>query len=397
MRALKSLVESASMPQNIPINLHPVNFIIISGILQCIILAGILIFYKKENKIADVSIGLVVLICSVHFSWPLIIDTNIADIFRWSLFFPYSYLLAIGPLLLMYTKSLSIHGFQFQQKDWIHFLPVLIEALLQLIFIFLSIRREELFYEVPGFLMFRIVEFIAAGISIFIYAKQALAILKKHELWVVDNFSDKKNITLFWLYQLIHYFRILLSSWLVFELSFLIFQHFQLHFIPVYLLLYLLLIVMTYSCYWIGIQAMIKSEVLVQKTAIETPVEQISSYSKLSHATLNEHVKLIVQMMENERLYLDESLSLRMLASRLNLDPNLVSHVLNTIVGKSFYDYVNEFRVNEVKRKIQDPSYSHLKIVELAFESGFNSKATFNRVFKKVTGKSPSQYRGEIS
>jgi AraC-like DNA-binding protein len=384
------------MPQNIPINLHPVNFIIISGILQCIILAGILILYKKENKIANVSIGLVVLICSLHFLWPLIIDTNIADIFRWSFFFPYSYLLAIGPLLLLYTKSLSIHGFQFQRKDWILFLPVLAEVLLQLFFIILSIRREELFYEVPGFLVFRMVEFTAAGISIFIYGKRAIAILQKHELWVADNFSDKKNITLSWLHRLIRYLRILLTAWLIFELSFLVFQYFQLHFIPVYLLLYVLLIVMTYSCYWIGIQAMIKSEVLIRKTAMDLPTEITSSYSKLSQSVLSEHAKLIAVVMENERLYLEESLSLRMLASRLKLDPNLVSHVLNTIVGKSFYDYVNEFRVNEVKRKIQDPSYSHLKIVELAFESGFNSKATFNRVFKKVTGKSPSEYRGEI-
>jgi AraC-like DNA-binding protein len=384
------------MPQDIAINLHPVNFIIISGILQCIILAGILIFYKKENRLANVSIGLVVLICSLHFSWPLIIDTNMADIFRWSFFFPYSYLLAIGPLLLTYTRALSIQGFQFQRKDWIHFLPVLIEVLLQLLFIIVSINGDELFYEVPGFLAFRITEFIAAGFSIFIYGKQALGILKKHELWVVDNFSDIKNITLFWLYQLIRYFRILLSAWLIFELSFLIFQYFQLHFIPVYLLLYSLLIVMTYSCYWICIQAMIKSEVLIQKTAT-APSEQTSSYSKLGQSALNEHAKLIARIMENERLYLEESLSLRMLASRLDLDPNLVSHVLNTIVGKSFYDYVNELRVNEVKQKIQDPSYLHLKIVELAFESGFNSKATFNRVFKKVTGKSPSEYRGGIS
>jgi AraC-like DNA-binding protein len=385
------------MPQNIPINLHPVNFVIISGILQCIILAGILIFYKKENRLGNVSIGLVVLICGLHFSWPLIIDTNIADIFRWSFFFPYSYLLAIGPLLLLYTKSLSIHGFQFQQKDWIHFLPVLAEVLLQLFFIILSIRRQELFYEVPGFLVFRMVEFIAAGISIFIYGKRAIAILQKHELWVADNFSDKKNITLSWLHRLIRYLRILLTTWLIFELSFLIFQYFQLHFIPVYLLLYLLLIVMTYSCYWIGIQAMTKSEVLSRTTAMDPPAEITSGYSKLTQSVLSEHAKLIAVVMENERLYLEESLSLRMLASRLKLDPNLVSHVLNTIVGKSFYDYVNEFRVNEVKRKIQDPSCSHLKIVELAFESGFNSKATFNRVFKKVTGKSPSQYRGEVS
>ena len=97
--------------------------------------------------------------------------------------------------------------------------------------------------------------------------------------------------------------------------------------------------------------------------------------------------------MQKEKLYLHETLSLRTLANRLQLDPNLVSYVLNNIFHKSFYDYVNEFRIEEVKRKIDDPAYSHFKIVEIAYECGFNSKATFNRVFKKLTGKSPSEYK----
>jgi AraC-like DNA-binding protein len=62
-------------------------------------------------------------------------------------------------------------------------------------------------------------------------------------------------------------------------------------------------------------------------------------------------------------------------------------------VKKSFYDYVNERRIEEVKRKINDPKYSHLKLVEVAYECGFNSKATFNRVFKKIEGHSPTDYK----
>jgi AraC-like DNA-binding protein len=384
------------MPE-IHINLHPVNFIIISGLLQSIVLAAILIFYRKGNRSANVSIGLVVLICSLHFSWPLIIDTNVADLFHWSHYFPYSYLMAIGPLLLFYTKSLSQRDFRIHGKDWLHFVPVIVEIILQLFFIVERVRSGNLVYGAQAFLVFRVIEFSMATISVFIYGRQSLNILKEHEVWVVDNFSNKKNITLFWLYQLLRYFRVLLTAWLVFELAFLIFQYFQLHFIPVYLLLYVLLLVMTYSCYWIGIQALIKSEVLIEHKPVSEITEQSHSYSKLSEATLNAHATAISKVMLDEKLYLEETLSLRTLATKLDLDPNLVSHVLNTIIGKSFYDYVNEFRVNEVKQRILDPSYSHLKIVELAFESGFNSKATFNRVFKKVTGKSPSQYRGEIS
>src|SRR5215204_1769048 len=91
----------------IKINLHPLNFIIISGIVQSIVLACILLFYRTGNKTANRLIAAFVLICGLHFSWSLIIDTNLADIFKPVFWFPYSYLLAIGPLLFFYTSYLT--------------------------------------------------------------------------------------------------------------------------------------------------------------------------------------------------------------------------------------------------------------------------------------------------
>ena len=181
--------------------------------------------------------------------------------------------------------------------------------------------------------------------------------------------------------------------WLVFEISFIVFWQFQMHLIPVYLLLYILLGVIVYSNYWIGIQALIKSELLSERSIVAIPAENISVYARLNKQEIQSHVAALSEVMDKEKMYLHETLSLRTLATRLKIDPNLVSYVLNNVLHKSFYDYVNEFRIEEVRRKIDDPAYSHLKMVEIAFECGFNSKATFNRVFKKFTGKSPSEYK----
>jgi YesN/AraC family two-component response regulator len=172
-----------------------------------------------------------------------------------------------------------------------------------------------------------------------------------------------------------------------------LFLQFQLHLIPVYLLLYIMLGVITYSNYWIAIQAMIKSEVLIEKKAIIVPTNDTSVYSRLTDGEIKRHAEALSFLMQNEKMYLDETLSLRTLANKLQKDPNLVSYILNNFFHKAFYDYVNDFRIGEVKNKINDPAYSHLKIIEIAYESGFNSKATFNRVFKKSTGKSPSEYK----
>jgi AraC-like DNA-binding protein len=374
-------------------NIHPVNFIIISGILQSIILAGILLFSRKGNRGANRLIGLFVLICSLHFSWSLIIDLNLADIFKQILWFPYSYLLATGPLLFFYTKSLTESNFRISLKESIHFMPVLTEALMQLYFIKVGIQNNTVHYAVDGFAWFRIVELLGTATSILVYGKQSLAIIRAHEARMVQSFSNEKDITLRWLYKLIRYLRVLWIFWLMFELSFTLFLELQIHLIPVYLLLYVLLGAITYSTYWIAIQAFNKSETLIKMGAIALPVETANVYSKLNEAELNGYVESISQLMEKEKLFLHETLSLRTLSTRLQMDPNLVSFVLNNALHKSFSDYVNELRIEEVKRKMEDPAYSHFKIIEIAYECGFNSKATFNRVFKKVTGKSPSMYK----
>ena len=381
------------MPPEIKVNLHPLNFLIISGILQSIILACILLFYRSGNKMANRLIGIFVLICGLHFSWSLIIDTNLADIFKPLFWVPYSYLLAIGPLLFFYTKALTTIDFKIDTKASFHFLPVLIEVLIQMVFINSSIRSNTLVYDLPGFLIFRIVEFAGTAISILLYGKQCLSLVKAHEAWAMANFSNQKDITLSWLSKLIKYLLVLWIFWLAFELSFFLFLQFQLHLLLVYLLLYILLGVITYSNYWIAIQTLIKSDVLTEKKSAILPTDNANVYSRLTEAEIKRNADALSDLMQKEKLFLHETLSLRTLASKLQKHPNLVSYILNNFFQKSFYDYVNDFRIEEVKNKIDDPAYSHFKIVEIAYECGFNSKATFNRVFKKSTGKSPSEYK----
>src|SRR5688572_12767879 len=216
------------MPPEIKINLHPLNFIIISGIVQSLVLACILLFYRTGNNTANRLIGAFVLICGLHFSWSLIIDTNLADIFKPVFWIPYSYLLAIGPLLFFYTKGLTTIDFKIDAKASLHFLPVLVEVLIQIVFISSSVRSNTLVYDLPGFLLFRIVEFAGTAISILIYGKQCLSLIKGHEAWALANFSNQKDITLAWLSNLIKYLLVLWIFWLAFEISFILFLQFQL-------------------------------------------------------------------------------------------------------------------------------------------------------------------------
>ena len=94
--------------------------------------------------------------------------------------------------------------------------------------------------------------------------------------------------------------------------------------------------------------------------------------------------------------YQDPDLSLSSLAEKLNLTPHELSRIINTALKKSFYDFINEYRVAEVIKRMQDPACDHLTLLGIAYDSGFNSKSTFNLIFKKITGKTPAEYKIDL-
>lgn len=99
----------------------------------------------------------------------------------------------------------------------------------------------------------------------------------------------------------------------------------------------------------------------------------------------------LLQVMDQEQPWLAPDLTLQELAQQLRIHPAQLSRVLNTGCGQNFNDFVNTYRTREAQRKLADPRFAHYSLVGVALESGFNSKSTFNRVFKKLTGQAPSE------
>ena len=99
------------------------------------------------------------------------------------------------------------------------------------------------------------------------------------------------------------------------------------------------------------------------------------------------------ELMAEEKPYLDPSLQLPELAGKLGLTVHQLSQVINDGFGRNFREFINSLRIEEAKRLLTDPRSREYKLLTVAFESGFNSKATFNQVFRKLTGTTPSEYR----
>jgi AraC-like DNA-binding protein len=97
-------------------------------------------------------------------------------------------------------------------------------------------------------------------------------------------------------------------------------------------------------------------------------------------------------MLEEEKLFLDPSLSLKELAEKLDLHPNRLSYLINEYLEKNFNEFINQYRLENFKIIALNPDNQHLTLLGLAYESGFNSKSVFNSFFKKMEGKTPRKW-----
>ena len=108
----------------------------------------------------------------------------------------------------------------------------------------------------------------------------------------------------------------------------------------------------------------------------------------------NLHQQLLT-LMATEKPYLEPKLSLAQLADSLGVLPNHLSQIINQYEGKNFYDFINSYRVNEFIALAKKDTNKNFNLLGLAFEAGFNSKSSFNQVFKKIKGQTPSQFVNE--
>ena len=101
--------------------------------------------------------------------------------------------------------------------------------------------------------------------------------------------------------------------------------------------------------------------------------------------------------MATKRPYLDPELTLIDMAQMSGMSRAQLSEIINLGMKKNFNDFVNSYRINAFKEKIQTQEHERLSLLGIAFECGFNSKATFNRVFRKLTQSSPTEFLRSLS
>ncbi len=136
----------------------------------------------------------------------------------------------------------------------------------------------------------------------------------------------------------------------------------------------------------------LRQRILGDAAPVETPRRKYKK-TLLAAEEVDRYKEQLTKLMAKEQPFLDPDLSLRQLAEIMDFPPNYLSQLLNEGFDQNFAEYINNYRVETFKAKVADPDLQHLNLLGLAYESGFNSKTTFNTFFKKATGITPATYR----
>jgi len=295
------------------------------------------------------------------------------------------FVMLVGPLLYLYILSLTVPDFRLRPLHALNGLPFLVtEAMFAVTIYFHSaadkldmVRRLQTnagpwVYEAT--IWFR-------GVVLLAYLVLCGLALRRYARTVRDNFSALERISLNWL-------RLLVAAYGVGFVLVLILAQADVPDPPLHIAEALIILV-------IGLRGLTQPEIFAPGSRAAAGARPAVKYerSSLTREQADRAEQLLRAVMESDKIYLDEELSLPGLSAKIGLASSYVSQVLNERLKKSFYDFVNGYRVEEAQRILRDPRKSDQKILAIALDSGFASKPAFNRVFKRHTGMTPSEYK----
>lgn len=372
------------------VSLDWVSLVVLAGVFIGAFLAVLLFAFKKGNRPADLFLGAFLLAYSMAnlgtVPWQAGI---IGDHPHWfGLFMPFVF--AMGPLLYFYILALTRPGRRFKPGDFLHFAPY--AAVLAAFSVLVYFRGAE--YKLglidqinSGRAPWGITAYLGGRIvHILIYLALCATTLAGYGRTLKENFSDIERINLNWL-------RLMLAAYGTGVVAVVILA--QLDVPDKALHIWETVVVLI-----IGMRGLTQTQIFGAGRLPEPPAAKPAPKYQRSSLTLDQAEKaerLLRAVMETDKLFLEEDLSLKALADHVGLSPAYVSQVLNERLKRNFFDFVNGYRVEEAKRRLSDPRRGGEKILTIALDVGFNSKAAFNRVFKKTTGRTPSEYKGERS
>jgi putative ABC transport system permease protein len=295
------------------------------------------------------------------------------------------FLLALGPLLYFYVLKTTSPQFRFRWKDMLHFYPLFLEQGVLVLEIRESARTGAATYATQIFHILNPVLELLIFISIIIYLYRSYKLILRFYTRQPIVMMDRSRLEFRWLRRLLAATAFLWFLWIAFA-AVDYFGYRNQSGIHVYYPFYIFFAVMMI---WFAAAAFLRPQAAVTAQTAASAKPPIS-------AELREKGTRLKKAMETHLYYQDPEINLSSLAEKLKLHPHELSRIINIALKKNFNDFINEYRIRDVVSKMQDSAYNGLTMVGIAFEAGFNSKSTFNRVFREMTGKSPAEFKNNL-
>jgi AraC-like DNA-binding protein len=289
-----------------------------------------------------------------------------------------------GPTLYLYVKSVVFTKFTLKKTDLIHLVPFVsyLAFFITTYHMYSPDVQRELITS--GFFDTVFMNYVLWSVFhglVLLYMILILRLLLIYGGEIRNNYSNLKTINLAWLKIVMGGFVCMWSFYLIN------------HMLYIFGFTMSTVLNLCGKLTLVGFSSFLILRVLAHPTIIPG-IGTIKGTNKIGCKTIRQDdLEKLTSYMKTEKPYLEPNLAIQELAERTSISRRRLSYIINTEFNKNFFDFINEYRINEAKTLLAGPESSKKTILEILYEVGFNSKSVFNSIFKKQTGHTPSQFK----
>lgn len=369
------------------------DLIALTAALQLFIFSFFLLSLKKGNRINQLLLAAFLFTNAMYLAGYLLFAFSDYTMPAGAHFFfiGTSFGFLFGPLIFLYTKSFIEDNFRLNKRFLLHAIPFIIYNILYAVFYHfepLSIKIEMLRSGsvLPYSLGFWVN--LLMNVQILFYMTITLYLLLKYRNRIKTLYSTVHHLNLGWLELVIYAF---LFMWLI------DFTHFLLRNtsgVSSVISGYLTFISITINFVFANLVIYKGLKQPFQFFSFEKELPRTKNDSVIiSEEESNHLLEKLLQYMSSERPYLNSALTLKELSERTEINPRLLSKIINEKRNQNFFDFINSYRIEDAKMILSNPAKRKMTVLEVLYGVGFNSKSVFNTTFKKYNGVTPTEYR----
>lgn len=385
---------------NIELALGFLGVLNLVGAAQGLLLAAALLGSKGGNKTGNRLLAALTLTISIIVAGAVLLTSNYVFVYQHLSRIHHPFVFLAGPLLFLYLRGLTSREWKFERKDFLHFIPFGLCLIYLLPYYFQNraaktraisleyIGSLEQWYYIRSALFF--IQFLVYLVLVVLAVIQYSRKIKQRTLPRDKAVSSEVQFfviasAILWVAAVLRYAinppggNLLVplgASIVIYGMGYLRMRR------P------------------ISPSREVSGELANEESSDETPSS--ASAKKYERSTLtpergDRYLNRLMQCMKEEEPFTDGELTLQKLAEGLSIPPHHLSQVINERLGQTFSDFINSYRIEEAKRRLLNPAYKHLSLLGIAVDVGFNSKSSFNSVFKKHTNMTPSEFRNGLN